>query len=455
MGVAIGAGWEAGAPSMPACPPPVETPQPDSQRAAVARFLPPIPYSHEQADIPLTMIEDLFLRHVHLKRCNSIGTLCRSMALSPPIVDRVFRDLRGQRLLEVTGMTGDDYIFNLTGAGRAVAGERCHVCQYAGPAPVSLNAYRNAIRDQKPQVTINQASLRMALGDLVVTDRMLDQLGPALVAQTSLFLYGPSGTGKTSLAERLLRVYGDVMVLPYAIEVDTQIIVLFDPAVHELVEVDMPEADPRWMVCRRPCVVAGGELVPSMLELRLDQSSGTYAPPVQMKANGGMLIIDDFGRQLISPRDLLNRWIVPLDRRVDFLSLNYGVRFEIPFEVMVVFATNLDPIELADEAFLRRIPNKILVDAVEPGVFDEIFRRVAVRYNTPYDPGAEDHLRELCIGRGGDLRPSYPRDICQIIAALKKYEGQPLHITPPDLERAAELFFGPLSAGDRPGRGVS
>lgn len=452
MGAATSAVWEAAPAMIPAGPPPpAERADASPARGVHQRSLPPVPYTQEDAGIPLALIEDLFLRHVHLKRCNTIGTLSRSMALAPPIVDRVFRNLRQQHLLEVTGMTGDDYIFNLTGAGRTVASERCHVCQYAGPAPVSLSAYQNAIRDQKPSVVISQASLRAALGDMVVTDRLLDQLGPALVAQSSIFLYGPTGTGKTSLAERLLRVYDDVLVMPYAVEVDTQIVVLFDPAVHELAPVNMDDVDPRWVVCRRPCVVAGGELVPSMLELRLDQSSGTYAPPVQMKANGGMLIIDDFGRQLISPRDLLNRWIVPLDRRVDYLSLNYGVRFEIPFEVMVVFATNLDPSELADEAFLRRIPNKILVDAVEPEVFDEIFKRVMARHNIPCDDGVYEVLRQLCIGRGGDLRPSYPRDMCQIIMALKKYEAQSLRITAADLERAAELFFGPLNGGGRPG----
>ena len=258
---------------------------------------------------------------------------------------------------------------------------------------------------------------------------------------------GPAGTGKTSLAERLLRVYGDQLVMPYAVEVDNQIIVLFDPAVHERVQIDMEDADPRWVVCHRPCVIVGGELIPSMLELRRDDSSGTYAPPVQMKANGGMLVIDDFGRQLISPRDLLNRWIVPLDRRVDYLSLNYGVRFQIPFEVMIVFATNLEPSELADEAFLRRIPNKILVDAIAPEVFDEIFRRVLAKFKMTYEEGACEHLRKLCIQRGGDLRPCYPRDMCRIIQAVKTYEEQPLGVSRADLERAVELFFGTMQAG--------
>jgi hypothetical protein len=416
-------------------------------RDKIRRFLPAVPVTQEQAGISSTLIEDLFLRHVHLKRCNTIGALSESMALAYPIVERVFREVRNQRLLEVSGMVGEDYVFTLTGAGRTIAAERCRMCQYAGPAPVSLKAYEQAMLEQRPQVTVNRAALRLAFGDLVVTDRLLDQLGPALVAQNSMFLYGPAGTGKTSLAERLLRVYGDQLVMPYAVEVDNQIIVLFDPAVHERVQIEMEEADPRWAVCHRPCVIVGGELIPSMLELRRDDSSGTYAPPVQMKANGGMLVIDDFGRQLISPRDLLNRWIVPLDRRVDYLSLNYGVRFRIPFEVMIVFATNLEPSELADEAFLRRIPNKILVDAVVPEVFDEIFRRVLAKFKMPCEEGAYECLRKLCLERGGDLRPSYPRDMCQIIRAVKTYEEQALGVSAADLARAVELFFGTMEAG--------
>jgi hypothetical protein len=416
-------------------------------RGDIRRLLPDAPMTQEQAGISSALIEDLFLRHVHLKRCNTIGALSESMALAYNIVERVFRDVRNQRLLEVSGMVGDDYIFALTSAGRTIAAERCRMCQYAGPAPVSLSAYRQAILDQRPQVTVNRAALRLAFGDLVVTDRLLDQLGPALVAQNSMFLYGPAGTGKTSLAERLLRVYGDQLVMPYAVEVDNQIIILFDPAVHERVQVDMEDADPRWVVCHRPCVIVGGELVPSMMELRRDDSSGTYAPPVQMKANGGMLVIDDFGRQLISPRDLLNRWIVPLDRRVDYLSLNYGVRFQIPFEVMIVFATNLEPSELADEAFLRRIPNKILVDAIAPDVFDEIFRRVLASFKMTGEEGASEHLRKLCMERGGDLRPCYPRDMCRIIQAVKTYEQEPLGVGRADLERAVDLFFGTMEAG--------
>jgi hypothetical protein len=394
----------------------------------------------------MALIEDLFLRHVFMKRCSTLDLLSRSMGLSYAVVEKVFRDLRSQRVLDVTGMVGDDYNFTLTTAGRTMAQARCQMCQYAGPAPVSLRSYQRAIAEQKAHLEIDEASLRSALGDMVLSGRLIDQLGPALMAHNSMFLFGPSGTGKSSLAERLVRVYGDHLMIPYSVEVDGQIIGLYDPAVHHRVDTDTEDVDPRWIACRRPCVIVGGELVGSMLELRFDSSSGTYAAPVQMKANGGMLVIDDFGRQVISPRDLLNRWIVPLDRRKDYLSLNYGLRFEIPFELMVVFSTNLDPAELADEAFLRRIPNKIRVDAVSADAFDEIFRRILAHDNIACDDGGAAYLRQICIARGGGLRACYPGDMCEIIVALKRYEQQPLRITGTDLDRAASLMFGDYSS---------
>ena len=185
----------------------------------------------------------------------------------------------------------------------------------------------------------------------------------------------------------------------------------------------------------------GGELTPAMLELRLDESSGVYAAPFQMKANNGILLIDDFGRQVMSPRELLNRWIVPLDRRVDYLSLRYGVKFQIPFETMVVFSTNLDPQDLADEAFLRRIQNKIFVDVVAPDTFDEIFRRVVADKKLPCETGAGDYFRELCIRMNGELRACYPADFCNIMQAVGEYEGRPMTVTPAELDRAAAMYF--------------
>jgi SpoVK/Ycf46/Vps4 family AAA+-type ATPase len=179
-----------------------------------------------------------------------------------------------------------------------------------------------------------------------------------------------------------------------------------------------------------------------MLELRLDDSSGIYAAPLQMKANNGIFIIDDFGRQLMSPRDLLNRWIVPLDRRVDYLTLRYGVKFQIPFEMMVVFSTNLDPRELADEAFLRRIHNKIYVEPVDPATFDHIFQRVVAARNVPAESDSSEFLRKLCLKDGRtELRACYPLDICNILLAISNYERRPVRMTRQDLERAVELYF--------------
>ncbi|MCC6861884.1 MAG: AAA family ATPase, partial [Bryobacterales bacterium] len=210
---------------------------------------------------------------------------------------------------------------------------------------------------------------------------------------------------------------------------------------------DDDELDPRWVLCRRPCILVGGELVPGMLELRLDEASGIYSAPLQMKANNGIFIIDDFGRQLISPRDLLNRWIVPLDRRVDYLVLRYGVKFRVPFELMVVFATNLDPSDLADEAFLRRIHNKIFIEPVSPQVFDEIFRRVAAARNVPVQPEGIERFRRLCLSGGRtELRACYPSDICDILINIARYEKRSARTDPAELERAVDLYFARAQA---------
>src|SRR6266478_1334119 len=295
---------------------------------------------------------------------------------------------------------------------------------------ITSRCRRRAIKAQGAKVNVDRRMLRDAFSDLIVTDRMLDQLGPAIISQTSIFVYGPTGNGKTSLAERMLRVYKDTVMIPYAVEVDNQIISLYDPVVHQKLDADDYDIDPRWVLCRRPCIVVGGELIPSMLELRLDEASGIYAAPLQMKANNGIFIIDDFGRQLMSPRDLLNRWIVPLDRRVDYLMLRYGVKFQIPFELMVVFSTNLEPSDLADEAFLRRIHNKVLVDAVDERSFDQIFARVVASKNLSSEPDSAPYLRKLCMRDGRtELRACYPADICNILLSIGKYEGRPARIS--------------------------
>ena len=406
-------------------------------------FAPRVPQTFEDLGIPQSLVMDLVLRRMLLEGYSNLQGLGRSLRLSFPILNAIFQQMRQQQLVEIKGMVGNDYNFMLSGAGKTLAAERFQITQYAGAAPVSLKDYLTATKTQSAKVQVDRRALKSAFSDLVVPDRLLDQLGPALISQNSIFIYGPTGNGKTSLAERMLRVYSDTVLLPFAVEVDGQVINLYDPVVHHRLDImDDPDLDPRWVLCKRPCIVVGGELIPSMLELRLDESSGIYAAPLQMKANNGIFIIDDFGRQLMSPRDLLNRWIVPLDRRVDYLMLRYGVKFQIPFELMVVFSTNLDPSDLADEAFLRRIHNKIFVDAVDEASFDQIFHRVVGKSGIPSEPDSAEYLRKLCLREGRtELRACYPGDICNILISIGKYEGRPPRMTKSELERAAALYF--------------
>jgi len=406
------------------------------------RFAPAVPENFEDLGLSQSFVTDLVLRRLLLEGFSSLTSLSQTLKLSVPIIDIIFKHLRAQQLIEVKGMIGNDYSFVLSQAGRQLASDRFAIVQYASAAPVSLKDYVAATKIQSAKVFVDRRTLRMAFSDLVVPDRLLDQLGPALISQNSIFLYGPSGNGKTSIAERMLRVYQDGILMPYAVEVDNQVIQLYDPVVHQRIEMDDPEIDPRWILCKRPWIVVGGELVPNMLELRLDDASGIYAAPLQMKSNNGIFIIDDFGRQLISPRDLLNRWIVPFDRRVDYLSLRYGVKFQIPFEMMVVFSTNLDPSDLADEAFLRRIQNKILIEPVEPHVFDQIFHRVFRSREVQYSEDSPEYLRNLCLQDGREyLRACYPMDICNLLVSISRYEHRAVEASREDLERAVNLYF--------------
>jgi len=405
-------------------------------------FSPAVPQKLKDLGVPESLVLDLMVRRMMIEGNSTQASLARSLRLSVAVIDSVFKHMRSQQLIEVKGMIGNDYNFTLSGAGKQLASERFQVSQYAGACPVSLKEYHAAVKAQSAKINIDRSTLRAAFSDLVIKDRMLDQLGPAIISQTSIFVYGPTGNGKTSLAERMLRVYKDAVLIPHAVEVDNQVISLYDPVVHQTIDEEDPDVDPRWILCKRPCLIVGGELIPSMLELRLDESSGIYAAPLQMKANNGILIIDDFGRQLMSPRDLLNRWIVPLDRRVDYLTLRYGVKFQIPFESMVVFSTNLEPSDLADEAFLRRIHNKVYVDAVDAGDFDLIFERVVRAKGLDAEFDSAEFLRKLCLRDGRtELRACYPGDICNILQSIGRYEGRGAIMTKPELERATELYF--------------
>ncbi|MEJ2101644.1 MAG: hypothetical protein P8X68_16980 [Desulfobacterales bacterium] len=415
----------------------------ESHEQISLRFSPQAPKDIEQLDIPQSIVEDIILRHLYTKSSSSLKLLCDSLKLSLPIVQDIFQRLRKQQLFEVTGMQGSDYNFTLSGIGRERASKLFDTCQYSGPVPVSIKNYNTAVNAQTLKLNFNQSFLKMAFSDLILTDTFLDQLGPALMTQKPIFFYGPTGNGKTSVAIRLFRVYQDAVLIPYTLEFDGQIIVVYDPVVHQKLNIKSSyDLDPRWALCRRPCIVVGGELEPKMLELQMEESSKVYAAPLQMKANNGILIIDDFGRQIISPQFLLNRWIVPLDRRVDYLTLRYGVKFQIPFEMIVLFSTNLDPNDLADPAFLRRIQNKIYVEPVSSEVFDKIFNRLVKEKNLISEPDSAAFLRELCRSLGsGDLQACIPADIIEIVTSIDRYEGRPLELSKENLRRAAMLYF--------------
>lgn len=410
-------------------------------RLRTPEYLPKPPTCFEEIDVPEHLLMDIAVRQIYTRGVCTIHLLASSLKLSLELSETIFRRLSDQQHVEVHRMAGDDYVFSLSSSGRRLATERGVTMRYGGPAPVSLKAYTESVRRQAARVTVTRQKLRDAFSDIVISDTLLDALGPALISQLSLFLYGPSGTGKSTIAERLLRVYDDAVLVPWAVEADGQIIILADPAVHEQVQLaGDPYVDPRWMISRRPFLSVGGELVTGMLDLQKDEKTGAFIAPLQMKANNGILLIDDFGRQMMSPRDLLNRWIVPLDRRVDFLSMGSG-KFDIPFELMVVFSTNLEPHELADEAFLRRIPNKILIEAVDAEAFDRIFHLAAAAAGMECETGTAAFCRELCLRHSPDLRPCFPRDICSAMRAIALYESRTPAVTMRGLERAVKGYF--------------
>jgi hypothetical protein len=397
----------------------------------------------EDLGVPEALVHDIVLRQAVAMGRTSTTRLSSRLALSPGLMTRVVEDLRDLQFLEVQGMDGRDYLLAPTAAGRQQAHDRMQISRYVGAVPVSLGSYTDVIQKQHANPRVNLPALKAAFSDLVISDDLLRELGPASIAGGAMFLYGPPGTGKSSIAERLLRIYGDLVLVPYAVEVDGAIINVFDPVVHRPAPEQPVGIDRRWVLCHRPCLILGGELGPEMLDLKYQRDSGTYVAPVQMQANNGILVIDDFGRQAqLSPEALLNRWIVPLDRQRDHLMLDHGVKFDIPFDVKVVFSTNLQPETLGDEAFFRRIQSKVLIPSIDDAAFDEILRRVCAHNRVRVAPGAPEHLRRTSRDLGdGDLRPYLPAAVCKILISICTFEDLPLELHPEMIDRIARMYF--------------
>jgi len=403
------------------------------------------PQSIAELDVRRGILEDIALKTLYLSGTLSVLELAERMCLSYEVVDSLFSQLRTEQFCLVTGMTGHVHQIAITAQGRTRAVELLAHNHYAGAAPVSFGRYADQTRKQSvKKVEVHAQDVHRAFAHLVIDDDTLRKFGAALNSGSSLFLWGPAGTGKTTMAETLSRVLAeDDVWIPYAVEVDGQIITVFDPSIHKRVEESEPEdRDARWVLCKRPSVLVGGELTAEMLDLQYNASSKFYVAPAQMKANNGVLIIDDFGRQRLRPDELLNRWIVPLDRRIDYLTLAGGKKIEVPFEMLVVFASNMDPADLVDPAFLRRIQTKIRIGEVSDDQFCEIFRRVAADNRVEYEDSIpRDLIDFIRLNLKQELRSCFPRDIVNQVVWAARYEGRKPHVDRPALKQALDAYF--------------
>lgn len=398
--------------------------------------------------ISRTLLEELALKTLFLGGEMSLGELADRICLSLPIIEQIFQFFRREQLCEVKGMVRGTHVIAASVLGKERASDLLGFSRYAGSAPVSLDDYTQRVRSQTVQHSpVRPADLRRTFEKLVLTDDLLSHIGTAVNSGTSIFLYGPPGTGKTTLACNIPSIYEDFVLVPHAIEVDRQIIAVYDPGVHQRAETPEHEDwDRRWVLCHRPRVVTGGELSSEMLELQFNANSRFYTAPLQLKANNGVLVLDDFGRQRMRHDELLNRWMTPLDRRMDFLTLPGGKKFEVPFDVLVVFSTNLDPRTLADEAFLRRIPNKVNVTYATPEQFAEIFQRECEARMLVYEPDlAQYAVQVISDGMKQPLAQSHVRDIINQVFWSASYLGIEPRLTRNSLRQACANYFLPTA----------
>jgi DNA-binding MarR family transcriptional regulator len=414
---------------------------------------PAMPATLEDTGLSIGQVEQLLVKTLYNGELTGLG-IADQMRLAYPILEPLIERLRAERLIEVRGAaaTGtSSYRYALTDLGRERAQKYLEASLYVGPAPVPLAKYVAYMSDlMAARGYMDRDRLAQGFGHLIISDKVLEQLGPAVNAGKAVFLYGAPGNGKTVIAEGMGRTLGGDMFVPHAIDVDGHVVTMYDPIIHHAVESESGTSsviiqkteDRRWVRIRRPVVMVGGELTLDMLDLRFNPLSKFYEAPIQLKANGGVFLVDDFGRQKQRPQDLLNRWIVPLESRIDFLTLHTGKKFQVPFDVLSVFATNLDPDSLADEAFLRRIPYKIPITDPSLEEFTAIFELNCRRRKMRFHGVMVAYLmRRHYAPVGRALRACHPRDLLDQITALCRYRGIEPAITRELIDAACESYF--------------
>src|SRR5512133_2417566 len=429
--------------------------------AASTQFVPQPIMNVEDTGLPSLWLQDLVLKVMYFQGYLTGYKVAEEVSLPfSGVVDQLMEALKREKLIEVRssqmGLGEGAYLYAITGLGIARAREALDRNQYAGPAPVPLDTYNDSVKRQaRGRMTVTNRVMRNVLANMVLSERAYQTLGPAVNSGTSIFLYGPPGNGKTSIAKAIGNlIMTQNIYIPYAIYVDGQVVKLYDSVNHQLTPEQDATAqgtcslrsgarrDPRWVRIRRPFIVTGGELSLAGLDLVFDDTLKYYEAPFQVKANGGILLIDDFGRQQVRPRDLLNRWIVPLENRIDYLALHTGRKIEVPFDVLVIFSTNLPPRDLVDEAFLRRLRHKIEIGDPSYEEYREIFRRVASGKGVTYsDQGLAYLLQEWYIKRNRKLRASHPRDLCDQILDISRYINVEPTMSRDLLDRASQSYF--------------